>query len=176
MMTGWSPLTRRALSLTILVFMILGLTNLVILPVIGSVSEAVAALQDSRFRLARLEAIEARPTIVPGQPVPIGTVIEAPDRAAASGLLIGAIGAAAAAAKIALDPPTLSPPDGSDPKKLGVGIGVTGSGVAVLSFVNALEKGQPLVRFRTWRFVAADGPPRSVRFEGNAVAVWSGSR
>jgi hypothetical protein len=175
MMANWSPFTRRALALTILAFVVLGIANFVIVPVVGTISSAINELQDSRFRVARLEAIEGRPAVPNVQPVPSGLTIAATNRGAAGSLMAGALGAAATRTQVTLDPPTVLPQD-NQPRQVAISVGVVGSEAAVLSFVNALEAGQPLVRFRNWRFAVVDGPPRQLRFEGVALAPWSDGR
>jgi Type II secretion system (T2SS), protein M subtype b len=174
MTASWSPLTRRLVALGLLILALLGVLNLIIMPVATMLTDSLDALHDNRFRLARLDAIDARPPLPPAPVLAPGLTVTGIDQGAAAAALIGNIGAAAARAQLALEPPTLLPSATGDAKRLALRVAATGPEPMMLQFVNELERGAPLIRFRSWRLSVVEGSPRQLRFEAIAVAAWAG--
>ena len=174
MTASWSPLTHRIVALGLLILMLLGVLNFIVMPVAALLGDSLDALHDSRFRLARLEAIEARPPLPQAPALAPGLTVTGTDQGAAGAALIGTVGAAAARAQLALEPPALLPSATGDAKRLALRIAATGPEPMVLQFVNELERGAPLIRFKNWRLSVVEGSSRQLRFEAVAVAAWVG--
>jgi len=176
-----SPLTRRIVALGILVLLLLGLLNLIVVPLFSAVSANAGALEDSRFRRERLEALQARPAPPPSQPVAPDLYFSSPDRDAAAAMVTAAINAAAARSQIAVENLAIQPEEAGAKQTLSLSLAARGNEEALVSFINEIERGQPLLRFRTWA-IAGSAPagapapspaPAETRLTGTLLAVWS---
>ena len=150
MMAQFSPLTRRIVALGIAVLALLGLINLVIVPIYGLAAGSLSALEDARFQRARLEAIAARPPLPRSEPVPASLYLAAPDRQRASDALIAAIGGTAAGYEVQLDAVAPTEVDPGRPETIGVRFTARGEQDKILAWINDLERGSPAAYFADW--------------------------
>jgi len=150
MMAQFSPLSRRIVAIGIAVLALLGLINLVIVPLYGLTAGSLSDLEDARFQRARLEAIAARPPLPRSEPVPASLYVAAPDRQRASDALIAAIGGTAAGYEIQLDSVTPTDADPARPEAIGVRFTARGEQDKILAWINDLESGSPAAYFTDW--------------------------
>lgn len=175
MMQSFSPFTRRLIAIAILLLAGLAALNLAI--AIGSATGgAVSDLEDARFRLARLVALQTRPLSPPGKPVAADLYFTAPDREAAAGMVATAITSAAAGQKLALENMAIAAPDGINPFLIRFSFAATGPEENILGLVNDVESKRPAIRLRVWRIAAIEGQPPALRLEATAFAAWSQAR
>lgn len=175
MIASFSPFTRRTLAIGLALLAVLLGVNLVVVPLTSWISSQIAALDDARFALARIEAVAARPLPPRGTPVPRRLYLDVADEAAATAGLAAVLSSAGAAEGLQVQ--TQSASDGrSDDHIVQASLVATGSEAAVLRLINALERGRPAVRLREWTLEAppaANGAaPGTVSFRGTAIAVW----
>lgn len=176
MMEQFPPFTRRLVAIALLFLAILALVNLLILPLSGWMSSSLAGLADARFQLARLEAVRGRPAPPETPPMPAGLTLSAANPETAVQALVSSIRAGAANNQVQVD--GADPVGQTDPQAhvVEVSLSVRGEQSHILSFINALERGTPTVRFRTWSVMADESPPISgptqLTFQGVATAVW----
>jgi len=185
----FSPFTRRVLALGIAVLALLGLLNLVILPILGFTANRLSALEDARFRLARLEAIIARPPPERSAPVPASLYMNARSRQSATDTLISTIAASAARYEVHVDSIAPLEADPGRPKAIALSLAVRGEQDKMLAWINELERGQPAVHFATWSLgpdasggdpaplpsaapAQAPSGPVQLSFSGAASAIW----
>jgi hypothetical protein len=190
MIASFSPLTRRVLALGILVLGLLGLLNLIVLPLHGLTADSLSSLEDARFERARLEAIAARPPLPRSSPVPDSLYLAAPDRQRASDALIAGIGQSAARYEVQLDAVVPMPPEPGREKTIAVSVGGRGEHDKLLAWINELERGNPAIHFAEWLLapegetapvapapaVAAGSGTVRLAFNGTAVVVWEPGR
>ena len=151
MIAGFSPFTQRLLALGILFFLGLGLLNLIILPLYAAIGNELALLADTRFRLAHLEQIQARPNPPELQSVPTSFFIVAPSEQAAATQLQTQLNAFGARFQVKVTAKPVQPSPGSQRSLVEVSLTVQGGEGQVLSLLNGLEQGQPMIRLKTWR-------------------------
>jgi hypothetical protein len=169
MIDQFSPVTRRILAVGIAILALFGLVNLVVAPVYGVTGRSLAALADVRFRLARLEAIKARPIPARSVPVPVSLYVAAPDRESATDRLIAAINDAAGRYGVEVDSATPLEPDPSRPKAVGVSLQARGGQDQMLAWINELERGEPAVHFATWSLSPNGEAPSAATAPGMVV-------
>lgn len=163
MMAQFSPLSRRIVAIGIAVLALLGLINLVIVPLYGLTTGSLSDLEDARFQRARLEAIAARPPLPRSEPVPASLYVAAPDRQRASDALIAAIGGTAAGYEVQLDSVTPIDADPGRPETVGVRFTARGEQDKILAWINDLERGSPAAYFADWSLgPGSDGAAASV--------------
>ena len=150
MIQSFSPLTRKFLALALLFFAIMAALSLVILPVVSEVRSSLDGLADARFRLARLDAIKARPEPKIANEVPQGATILAADAARAMDQFRGQVVGAAASHQVQLVSILPLGANGAQPRLMALQLVVSGSEHQVLTLVNSLEQGRPLIRLKTW--------------------------
>jgi hypothetical protein len=194
MMASFSPFTRRLVAVGIALLALIGLINLVVLPVYTLTASSLSGLEDARFQRARLEAIAARPPLPRSEPVPASFYLTAPDRERAADALIAAIGSAAARYEVQVD--SIAPVAGADPARPGaiaVTVAARGEHDRLLALINELERGTPAVYFPIWKLeqteagaapsvegapppalpaAAAGNSPLTLSLNATAVAVW----
>lgn len=173
MIEGLSPFIRKVLALGLLIAALLLGINL-LTGVIGTTGASVGALEDARFRLARLDALKAAPPPPKVAPLPRSSYFRAADAEAASGLLVAAIHAAAQSAEMPLEGVAPLPSDAANRLLLRASVSGAGPEAAVLGFVAALERQEPAVRLANWTVSQAEEQAGTVRIEAVAVAAWSG--
>lgn len=173
MIHGLSPQVRRILAVGLAVLLLL-LGGSLIAKLANATGEALDDLEDARFRSARLTALSQRPPTAAGTPIPEDLLFRGPALEAAQIDFAGRIAAAAANAQLTLDPAPALPPDGISPA-LRMPIAATGPEQSLLSFVNQLEQGRPVIRLSSWR-IAPQADPALLRIEGVAIAAWEGAK
>jgi hypothetical protein len=161
MIAHFSPFTRRVLAIGILVLGLLGLVNLVLLPLYGVTARSLSGLEDARFERDRLEAIAARPPVPRSEPVPDSLYLTAPNRQQANDALLAALGRSASGYEVQLDTVAPMPEDQARGKAIAVSLQARGEQDKILSWLNDLETGSPAVHFTEW----------SIAPEGEAAAV-----
>jgi hypothetical protein len=174
MMAQFSLPTRRILAVGIAVLAVLGLINLVIMPVYGVTARSLSALQDAKFQRARLEAVVARPPLPRSEPVPHSLYLVAPDRQRAIDMVIAAIGRTAQGYQVELDSVAPVEADPAHPEAIGITLSMRGEHDNVLALINDLEQGQPAVHFQNWTLksdTAASAAPVVPVSEEGAPAV-----
>lgn len=177
MMTQFSPLSRRIIAIGILVLMLLLLIRL-LTPLASMMAESLSALEDSRFRLARVEAIRSQPAPSMGEEVPSDFYLIAASREIAADMLIATINAKAQQYEVRIDAIGLSDGVPGDAQRVDVSLTATGEQEKLLSFINDLEQARPLIRFGTWALASLDqmpgdgSTPVQLQFTGTAMAVW----
>ncbi|MFN4095783.1 MAG: hypothetical protein ACK4GG_03345 [Sphingomonas sp.] len=136
---------------------------LLVVPAVDALSDLWAARQQRATLAARLAAPPEpeRPLVAAGLAIP------APDRASAARSLSARLRGSAASAGVLVE--TLTP-TAPQPGIVALGMRLSGPEKAVIAWVDGIERGSPLTRFRSWRVSAlADG---GVRVEGEVVAAW----
>lgn len=132
-------------------------------PLVDALERLWAARQTRTDLTARLAAPPApvRTLVAPG------LAIAAPDRAAAARSLSGRVREGAASAGVLVEALSST---ASQPGLASVRVRLSGQEKAVIAMLDGIERGSPLIRFRSWRVSAlADG---GVRVEGELVAAW----
>ena len=159
MMATFSPFTRRLLALGILVLLILFALQLIISPLYALTADNLSALEDARFRRARLEAIAARPPLPTAAPVPATLYLTAPDRQRATDLLLATIGRSAGQYQVQIDSVAAVPSSSSRGAAIAVTVAARGEHDAVLAWINDLESGTPNIHFADWSLAPDTSPP-----------------
>ncbi len=175
MIQEFSPRTRRIVAIGILVLLALLAVQLSA-AVARAVSNSLDELEESRFRLARLEAIRARPAAPPPRPIPEELTFQAASYDEAAAQALAAVNAAAASAQLVLPTVSALPRDEANPNLIRISVAGSAPEQAVLTFIGEIEKASPAVRLRSWNATAAEGQPPALIFEGVAVAAWGGAR
>lgn len=157
MIVQFSPFTRRLIALALLFLALLGLLNLVVLPIAALISTGFSDLADARFRLARLEAIKERALPPEAPPVPMGLALIAPDEPQAVEQLRTQLTVLAARYQLRLEASPAPPSETPIAGRIALAIAVSGAQEPLLNFVNSLEQGEPLIRLKTWRLARDSG-------------------
>lgn len=178
-----SPNTRKLLAIALLFFGIFILWSLVLAPVISQTDASLTKLQDTRFQLARLENLQARPEPAKAEPLPAGILLEAIARDEAAAMAEAYINGLAAQNQLQMASLNLRP-EIKGGKIIALDFAILGDEVAITDFINRLESGSPLMRFKSWQIEASEpamptesepGPsatdPR-IQFSGQIVAAW----
>jgi hypothetical protein len=170
MIDQMSPLTRRIAAVGLLVLLVLLLVQYVLAPLVGAIVDQRDALTALRAREMRFQAT-ARRTLPPASNVRPGQAIIAPSPAQGSqrlqALLAGK--AALAGVSVQLGPPC-APKD--KPALLCTDLAVSGTEADIARFLNSVEHGAPVIRFRTWQLTPGQGTDTQLHFSGRALAVW----
>jgi type IV secretory pathway VirB2 component (pilin) len=149
-MAQFSPFTRKLVALALLFFSLLGMMTMLILPLSHSLEARLSGLADARFRLAKLEAVAARPELPNAIPPPPGLTISASDAPQACEALRALIASQALRFQVQLESATPAPQIGPQHQVTGLTVALRGPEAQILAFISALETGQPLLRFGTW--------------------------
>jgi hypothetical protein len=129
--------------------------------------EAMAGLWSARQSRADLTASLSAPSPPVRPLLAPGLAIAAADRAAAARSLATTIRGRAASAAVLVEALAPAP---SSPGIIVTRVRLSGQEKAVIAMLDGIERGTPLIRFRSWRATAlADG---GVRVEGEMVAAW----
>lgn len=193
-MQQFPPRMRKFLALACLLLTLLFAWNIIIAPVAAQMGASLTKLQDARFQRMRLEQLAAQPAPQQSEPMPIEllAVAATPEEASAqiSNYLNGL------AAQNGLKVANITPHSGlKGAKLLAFDFALVGDEVALVKFINTLERGAPMIRLRSWQIdgpeLAGGGSPadmaavdpantiqpenfndRTIRFSGQAVAAW----
>jgi hypothetical protein len=171
-MDGLSPLTQRIVALGLLVLLLLSGLRLAV-AVAGWTTASLEALDDSRFQLAKLQAIRARAAPIPGSPIPAGAAFSAKAHGQALASAVGAIRSAAGATGVqvqAAPEPLLK----DNPNLLSIRVAASGREAALLGFVAQVERSQPAIRLRSWTLARTAPQSPELSLKAVAVAAWSG--
>jgi len=168
-----SPFTRKFLAIGILLFALLFGVTAIVLPTATAIQDMLDRLGDSRFELARLEAIDQRKPPVLGEVVDPTLMVTAPSREIAIEQLAALTNSAAATSAVTLERNDPAAPNGNA-AVISLDIVAVGPELALSSFLNEVERGRPAIRFARWRIDGEPDPVNgTIRFEGRAVAAWS---
>lgn len=128
--------------------------------------QALGELAAARTEHAQLRAEAAAPA-VSGEMLPAGLALSVADAAAGRAAMMARVQALAKSGGVLVEEIRAV----SMPGRLaGLTIRVSGAEKAVLAFADALERGRPLVRLRSWRVEPVAGG--GVRLTGEAVSAW----
>lgn len=170
MTQSFSPPARRIIALGLLALLLLIGASLV-LKAAGSVRDALAELDDRRFRVARLNALAQRTAPSAGQPVPQGMSFQASSRDAAQAEFAGSLAAAADAAGVTIEGVAALPADPLNPPLIKISFAASGPEPALLGFINEIEQRRPAIRLPTWR-MSLNEDAGGLRLNAVALAVW----
>lgn len=135
---------------------------LLIAPFTGSALGTLATSRSERDALAAAAKAPAGDAAV----VAPGLAITAPDAAAGRAAIKGRLETLAKAGGVLVEE---SSPLDMPPGLAGLRVRVSGAEKAVVALADALERGRPLIRLRSWQIVPIPG---GVRLTGEAVAAW----
>jgi Tfp pilus assembly protein PilO len=170
MIDQMSPLSRRIVAVGLLVLLVLLLVQYVLAPLASAIVDQRDALTALRARETRLQAT-ARRTLPNASDVQPGQAIIAPSPSQGAqrlqALLAGK--AALAGVSVQLGPPC-APKD--EPALLCADLAVSGTEADMARFLNSVEHGAPVIRFRMWQLTPGQGVDTQLHFNGRAVAVW----
>lgn len=172
MTDNFSPLTRRILALGILILVLLFALRAGA-ALAGWTAGSIEALEDSRFRLARIEALRTRPAPPPLPPLPVGSGFNGRDHRSATEALGATVTAAAAAAGLALTEIAAEPQQAGNPRLVALRLAAAGPESAVLDFVARVEASSPTVRLVSWTIERAGGEAEPLRLVAVAAGAWS---
>jgi hypothetical protein len=171
-----SPISRKLIALALLFLTLVSLLNLGVLPALSGTDDLLERLRDARFRLARLESVEARPLPPPGDPIPSDAWIRSSDRQSAEAAFVAVINASAGRTQVALDRAVPVSAANSKEPRLTLDIVATGPEPALATFIGDVEQGSPLIRFQHWKLSAPETAGGPARFEAQAITVWNTPR
>lgn len=178
-----SPAMRKLLAIAILFFGLFILWSLVLAPVVSQTDASLIKLQDTRFQLARLENLQARPEPEKADALPVGLLLEAVSRDEAASLVQSYVNGLAAQNELQMASLNLRP-EIKGSKIIALDFAILGDELAITDFINRLESGLPLMRFKSWQIessepvVATEGEPSPsmtdprIQFSGQIVAAW----
>lgn len=178
-----SPAMRKLLAIAILFFGVFILWSLVFAQVISQTDASLTKLQDARFQVARLESLQARPEPEKAEALPAGILLEAESREDAAALAQSYVDGLAAQNDLQMASLNLRP-EIKGSKIIAFDFEILGDEVAITEFINRLETGSPLMRFKSWQIEAAESemendsnaspsmPDPRVQFSGQIVAAW----
>ena len=178
-----SPAIRKLLAIALLFFCLFVLWSLVIAPIISQTDASLTKLQDARFQLSRLENLQVRPEPEKAEPLAAGILLEAKSREDAAALAQSYVNGLAAQNELQLASLNLRP-EIKGSKIIAFDFALLGDEVAITDFINRLESGSPLMRFKSWQIEASEpvmvnegeaSPPVTdprVQFSGQIVAAW----
>ena len=153
----FSPVSQRLIAIGLLVLALLVAFSLVIMPAFALLRDGLASLRDLRLQVARAEAIRDRPEPPPMGEVPADLYITAPDRKAANDMLVGQLAALAARHGLQAQIDPAPEQEGAAPALLTVSFLASGETKPVLTFFTDLERGTPLIRFRSLQITQGNG-------------------
>lgn len=153
----FSPLSQRLIAIGLLVLALLVAFSFIVLPASTFLQDGLASLRDLRLQVARAEAIRDRPDPPATQEIPDNLYLTAPDRKAANDMLIGQIAALAARHGLEAQIDPVPAGGGAAPALLSVSFRASGDQGPILTFLNDLESGSPMVRFRSLQMMQGNG-------------------
>jgi hypothetical protein len=166
-----SPFSRRLIALAILGLVGISALNLLIVPIWQQVDETLLDLDSARTREAVVSRAATAPAPPRGDPLPGGLGFSAPTREAAQALMSQRITELASTGEISIETLVAAPVPGSQPR-LAYELAASGSEIAIVKFMAALEQGMPKIRLETWSITAPDAPGSPTKLRARAVALW----
>lgn len=175
MIDDMSPFAQRVLALGLLLLALLLSTQFVAAPIIERMEVSRSALADSRYRLHKLKAAEARPDPATGQRIAPSSLIKAANLSQAQAQLAGHVARIASTTSV-----KLRRIEGEDKQALAslvtAQIELQASEALLISFVDELEAGQPVMRLRNWRLENNGDESGELRLTAKLVASWEKRR
>lgn len=172
MIDSFSPLTRRILAVGLLVLALLVGLRLIVL-VAGSVGAALDRLEDSRFALARVEAVRARPLPPRSPPLSPGQFLQAESHAVAADAAAARIRDAATQNTVTLEGITPVPQDPANPRLVRLSFAARAAEPALLAFLQAVERDGPPLRLQGWSIGRGSPDSPDLNLQANAAIAWS---
>lgn len=172
MIDSFSPLTRRILALGLLVLALLVGLRLIVL-VVGGVGDALDRLEDSRFALARVEAIRAGPLPPRMPPLAPGQFLQAETHAVAADAAAARIRDAATRHIVTLEGMTAAPQDPANPKLVQLSFVARAAEPALLGFLQTVEQDGPPLRLQGWSIGRGSPDSPELSLQATAVVAWS---
>ena len=175
MIEEMSPFAQRILALGILLLGALLTLQLIVTPLLERVAVSRDALADSRYRLAKLESLDARPDMPKGQAIEPGLLILAATAQQAQNQLLGQISRIASATTVIVQkgqPQTTQ----TLASVAAANIELSGSEASVMLFIDQLEAARPRMRLRAWRIDIIPEKPGELRLAATVVASWEQRR
>ena len=172
MIENFSPITRRILAVGLLVLALLVGLRLVALAAAG-VGSALERLQDSRFALARVEAVRARPLPLQAKPLPPDQFYGAASHEAAAAAGVTRLRSVAGENGVTLDSLTPVPVDPANPQLVRLSFAARAAEPSLLAFLQALERDDPPMRLHGWSIARAAPDTPELALQGSAVMAWS---
>lgn len=194
-MQQFSPGMRKFLALATLLLTLLLVWNIFVGPVASQMGASLTKLQDARFQRMRLEQLAAQPAPQQSEPLPIEILVVAETPEEASAQITAYLNGLATQNNLQVA--NITPHLGlKGAKLLAFDLTLVGEEVALVSFINELERGAPVIRLKSWQIdgpeltgggspvdaAAANDPAnpnlsgnsndQSIRFSGQAVAAW----
>lgn len=189
-----SPLARRLIALGLALLTLLGVSRLIVGPLVDATRAALDKLAMTRMALVRVEAIAAAPAPPVIAPFPRTAAIVAPSAVAAREQLAGYAAAQAATRALRITLHDLSKTQIKAPAPIEIQLTVTGPRDAVLTWISKLETGAPAIRFAHYELSSAGMPTGSaptpppaneaspdevaplLRLDAAITTLWMGSR
>jgi len=150
---GFSPLTRKILALGLLFLGLFLLWTVTASPVISTIDASLTELNDARFQRMRLEQIQSRPALEPTEELPANLVTRAKTSEEAQNAMLAQINALAMQNGFELVIVPRPPTKGS--KLIAYDVSISGDELNIIRFINSLERGNPMMRFRGWQIDSA---------------------
>ena len=171
MIASFSPLTRRILAVGLLILALLLAVQVFSLAA-TAIGTALGRLEDSRFALARVEAVRARPLPPRAPPLPPGQFLQADSHNTATAAAAGRIRTAAGGSGVTLEGMTAVPADPANPRLVRISFAARAAEPALLNFIQTVERNDPPLRLHAWSIARTPGGPELV-LQASAVVAWS---
>jgi len=172
MIESFSPFTRRVLAIGLLILALLVAGQLFAL-IASGVGNALDRLQDSRFALARVEAVRTRPPPPRAAPLPPGQFIGADSHGTAAAAAAGRIRTAAGQSGVTLEAMAAAPVDPLNPKLVRLTFAARAAEPALLGFLQTVERDDPPLRLNSWSISRAAPDSPELILQASAVTAWS---
>lgn len=175
MIGDMSPFAQRILALGILLLVALLTVQLMVIPVFERMVVSRDTLADSRYRVAKLESLDARPELPKGQTIEPGLLISAATAQQAQNQLLGQVSRTASATTVIVQKG--EPNRGQALASItAANIELSGSEASVILFIDQLEAARPMMRLRAWRINIMPDSPGQLRLTATVVASWEQRR
>jgi hypothetical protein len=173
-MGDFSPVTRRILAVGILIFLLIVTISWIVTPALSLVDTKLDELADLRFRRARLDALLKRPTPPASVPIPSSLYVSAPNREAAAEQVLVGIRDIAVQHQVLIEQATVLPAGSGTPSHITINLAASGPEVNLVAFINALERGTPMIRLSPWKLASQDNPQMPLHLAAQAFFTWNG--
>jgi len=171
-MTEMSPAVRRFAALAILVLLVMGSIEIVAWPLLGSAWQNLDELHALRLERAQLEQTDARPLLKAGDPVPVDLYVHATAAAQAMSQLSELVRSRAQTSTLTLNGMTPVPSASASLHSVALDVRLTGKEPDVISFLNAIESGRPLIRVSQWSLSTTEPAHDQVQLSARLVTAW----
>jgi len=171
-MTEMSPFVRRFAALAILVLLVMGSIEIVAWPLLRSAWQNLDELRALRLERAQLEQTDARPLLRAGDPVPADLYLHATAAAQALSQLSELVRSRAQTSTLTLNGTTPVASASADLHSVALDVRLTGKEGDVISFLNVIEGGRPLIRLSQWSLSTTDPAHDQVQLSARLVTAW----